>query len=154
MLPDPFAMPVDIRTEIVINRPRDDVFEYSCNPDNVPIWYKNIKSVEWLSERPIEQGSQIAFVAEFLGRTLKYSYEITELVPQEKLVMRTSEGPFPMETSYAFTPVENDHTLMTMRNRGEPSGFSRWVAPFMSIAMRRANMKDLRLLKSTLEQET
>jgi hypothetical protein len=40
---------------------------------------------------------------------------------------------------------------MTLRNRGEPSGFSRVSGTLMAPAMRRANRKDLRRLKSLLE---
>lgn len=41
---------------------------------------------------------------------------------------------------------------MTLRNRGEPSGFSRIAAPLMAAAMRRANQNDLRTLKTLLER--
>jgi hypothetical protein len=40
---------------------------------------------------------------------------------------------------------------MTLRNRGEPSGFAAVTAPVMSRAMRRANNADLRRLKALLE---
>jgi len=49
--------------------------------------------------------------------------------------------------------VEDGRTRMTLRNRGVPTGFSRWVAPFMTMAIRRANKKDLVLLKRRLESE-
>jgi len=91
-------------------------------------------------------------VAHFLGRRMAYTYEVVELVPGERLVMRTAEGPFPMETSYTWSTTGDGGTRMTLRNRGEPSGFSILVAPFMAAAVRRANRKDLQLLKELLER--
>jgi uncharacterized protein YndB with AHSA1/START domain len=142
---------VDVSTSIVINRPRAAVSDYAANPDNVPHWYMNIRTVEWKTPPPVAIGSQIAFVAHFLGRRMAYTYEVVELVPGDRLVMRTAEGPFPMETSYRWETTADGATRMTLRNRGNPSGFSRWLAPFMSAAMRRANRKDLAMLKQKLE---
>jgi uncharacterized membrane protein len=142
---------VDVLTEIEINRPRDQVAAYATDPSNAPQWYVNIKSVEWKTPPPIAVGSRIAFVAHFLGRRLAYTYEIVELVSGAQLVMRTAEGPFPMETTYTWEPVSERSTRMTLRNRGEPGGFSRILAPIMAAAMRRANRKDLARLKSVLE---
>lgn len=144
-------MSVDVETTIVIDRPRAEVAAYAANPDHVPTWYVNIKSVEWQTQPPVVVGSRIAFVAHFLGRRLAYTYEVVDYVPGERLIMRTSEGPFPMETSYTWRTTAAGQTYMTLRNRGTPSGFSRLVAPFMARAMRRANEKDLALLKQTLE---
>lgn len=145
-------MAVDVVTEIVIRRPRDQVAAYAGNPNNAPHWYVNIKSVEWKSVPPLRVGSQIAFVAQFLGRRLSYTYMIVDLVPGERLVMRTAQGPFAMETTYTWESVTDGSTRMTLRNRGEPSGFSKLVAPLMAHAMRKANEKDLARLKSILEQ--
>ena len=143
-------MSVDVSSQIAIQLPRARVAAFAIDPDNVPKWYANIKSVEWKTSRPAQVGSQIAFVAEFLGRRLAYTYEIVALDPGEQMVMRTSEGPFPMETSYRWEDIGGG-TRMTLRNRGEPAGFSRIVAPFMAVAIRRANLKDLALLKQLLE---
>ena len=86
-----------------------------------------------------------------LGRRLTYTYELVEFIPGVRLVMRSSEGPFPMETTYTWESNADGTTRMTLRNRGTPSGFSLWVAPLMAMAMRRANRKDLALLKKQLE---
>lgn len=145
-------MVVDVVTETVIARPRSTVAAFAGDPSNAPAWYVNIKSVEWKTPPPLALGSQIAFVAHFLGRRMAYTYEIVELVIDERLVMRTAEGPFPMETTYTWESVTDDVTRMTLRNRGEPTGFSRVVAPLMAVAMRRANQSDLRQLKGLLER--
>jgi uncharacterized membrane protein len=145
-------MKVDVTSRIVIGRPRGEVAAYATDPDNVPCWYANIKSVSWKTEPPVKVGSQIAFEADFLGRRLSYTYEIVELVPAERLVMRTAQGPFPMETTYQWESDADGSTLMSLRNRGEPTGFSRLLAPFMAMAIRGANKKDLSRLKQILEE--
>jgi uncharacterized protein YndB with AHSA1/START domain len=142
---------VDVQTEIEIARPPSEVAAYAADPDNATAWYENIKAVEWETQPPPAVGARIAFVAEFLGRTLTYTYEIRELVPGERLVMSTEQGPFPMETTYTWANAGEGRTLMTLRNRGEPAGFRSLAAPLMSHAMRRANRKDLRRLKDVLE---
>jgi uncharacterized protein YndB with AHSA1/START domain len=144
-------MAVDVLTEIVIDRPVETVAEYVADPSHAPQWYANIESVRWQTAPPVAIGSRLDFVAHFLGRRLAYTYEIIDLVPLERLVMRTAQGPFPMETSYEWSPAGENSTRMTLRNRGEPSGFAGVAAPLMSAAMRRANHKDLARLKSLLE---
>ena len=142
---------VDVLTEIVIARAREDVATYAANPDNAPAWYVNIKSVEWQTQPAVAVGSRISFVAQFLGRRLAYTYEILEFSRGQRLVMRTADGPFPMETTYTWESPSADRTRMTLRNRGTPSGFGALVAPFVAMAMRRANRKDLARLKAILE---
>jgi hypothetical protein len=121
---------VDVISEIRIQRPVSEVADFAANPDNAPGWYVNIKSVEWKSEKPLRVGSKVAFVAQFLGRRLSYTYEVTEFIPHQRLIMRTHEGPFPMETTYTWESTSDREARMMLRNRGTPSGFSRLLAPF------------------------
>ena len=144
-------MPVDVRTEIVINQPCAVVAAFALDPDNAPRWYENIKTVEWRSDRPLRVGSRIAFVAHFLGRRIAYTYEVAELSPT-RLRMRTADGPFPMETTYELDSVDGSLCRMQLRNRGEPTGFGRIVGFFVAFAMRAANRKDLARLKMLLER--
>ncbi len=145
-------MAVDVMTEIDITRPRDEVSAFAADPSNATAWYKNIKAVEWDTPPPVVVGSRIRFRAQFLGRTLNYAYEVRELEPGRRFVMATAQGPFPMETTYAWEDVAGGATKMTLRNRGEPSGFAAVTAPVMTRAMRKANMADLRRLKALLER--
>ncbi|MCQ4044677.1 SRPBCC family protein [Streptantibioticus rubrisoli] len=143
-------MAVDVLTETVIARPCAEVSAYAGDPTNAPHWYANIVSVRWRTSPPLAVGSKLDFVARFLGRTLTYTYEVVEY-SSERLVMRTAQGSFPMETTYTWQAVDADHTRMTLRNRGEPSGLAKVSAPMMAAAVRRANVKDLAALKELLE---
>ena len=144
-------MSVDVLTETVIDRPVRDVAAYASDPTNAPRWYANIETVTWQTPPPAAVGSRMTFVARFLGRRLEYTYEIAELVEGARLVMRTQEGPFPMETTYVFAEAGPGATRMSLRNRGEPAGFSKLGGPLLVPAMRRANRKDLAALKRLLE---
>jgi uncharacterized membrane protein len=142
---------VDVVTEVTIGRAASVVASYAADPANAPAWYVNIESAEWLTEPPLRVGSRVAFAARFLGRHLAYTYEITELIPAERLVMRTAQGPFPMETTYAWEAIDENSSRMTLRNRGEPASYFALAAPLMAAAMRRANRKDLDKLRLILE---
>ena len=144
-------MAVDVVSSIDIDRPLDEVASYAADPDHVTAWYASISRVEWLTPRPVAVGSRLAFVATFLGRELAYTYEVVAFEPGRRLVMRTDQGPFPMETTYEWAPRDSGGTRMTLRNRGEPVGWSSVAAPVMALAVRRANAKDLARLRALLE---
>ena len=143
---------VNVVTDIIINCPISKVSEYAANPDHAPKWYVNIDSAEWRTSKPLTVGSKIAFKAKFLGRELAYVYEIVEFLPGKKLVMKTVQGPFPMKTIYTWEEIDAAHTQMTLRNKGNPTGFSKIFSPFMSSMMKKANMKDLKKIKDILEK--
>jgi uncharacterized protein YndB with AHSA1/START domain len=144
---------VDVITEITIQAPIAEVWDYTANPDHAPEWYVNIKSAVWKTPKPLRVGSQVSFVAQFLGKKLNYTYEFKELVPRQKLVMQTAEGPFPMETTYTLKKIDEHTTRVTLRNKGIPTGFIKIVSPFMAAMMRNANKKDLIKLKKIIESK-
>ncbi len=144
---------VHVEVQTLIRRPpRHEVAAYAANPDNATAWYANISAVRWETPpAPVSLGSRFTFTAQFLGRELTYTYEVTELVAGQRFVMRTAQGPFPMETTYTWQDGPDGATLMTLRNRGEPAGFFRIASPLLAVAMKRANNADLAKLKSLLE---
>jgi uncharacterized membrane protein len=147
-------MGVDVSVATVIERPIGEVSAFAGDPSNAPTWYRRIASAEWQTEPPITLGSRITFRARFLGRDLVYTYEVVELTPGSQVAMRTSEGPFPMRTTYTWRALSDRATHMTLHNDGEPRGFSKFAAPIVSVAMRRAMTQDLAQLKRLLERRT
>jgi hypothetical protein len=143
---------VDVVVTEVVRRPVEVVAGYASDPSHAPDWYVNISEVVWMTPPPVQVGTEVAFVARFLGRELRYTYAVVEHTP-ESLVMHTAEGPFPMETSYRYESMPGGTTRVTLRNRGTPSGFPRPLAPLIGIAVRRATRKDLRALKRILEHD-
>lgn len=144
-------MSVDVSATIVIERSIDVVAAYAGDPANAPEWYRRIDEAEWQTEPPVSLGSEIAFRARFLGRDLAYTYRVTEYTPGEQVAMSTTDGPFPMNTTYTWRAVGDRVTHMTLRNHGDPAGFARLAAPFVAFAMRRAMRQDLQDLKRILE---
>jgi hypothetical protein len=145
---------VDVTTEIRIEAPPEAVAAYAADPTTAPVWYENISAASWETEPPLRVGSRVRFTAHFLGRRLDYTYEIIEYEPGRHLTMRTAEGPFPMETSYTWVPLDDGATLMRLRNRGNPSGFSNVFGPVMARSMRRANRRDLEQIKQMIESRS
>jgi hypothetical protein len=142
---------VDVAVEALIPYPREVVASYAGDPGNAPQWYANIVSVSWRTPPPVAVGSRMDFEARFLGRRLSYTYEVVELEPGARLVMRTADGPFPMETTYTWEAVPGG-TLMRLRNRGAPSDFAKVAAPVMAKAMKGAMTKDLARLTERLRE--
>jgi hypothetical protein len=146
-------LPVDVTTETTINRPVGEVAAFVADPSNATKWYVNIKGATWKTEPPLKVGSKVSFVAEFAGKRLEYTYEFTEVVPDERVVMGTAEGQFPMETIYTWKDAGGGATHMSLRNHGQPTGLWRVLSPVLAMAMRRANRKDLARLKELLEEK-
>jgi len=144
---------IDVSTEIDINCSKAKVAEYSANPDNAPKWYVNIKAAKWKTPKPLQVGSQIVFKTKFLGKLLVYIYEISEYAAEQKMVMKTIIGPFPMETIYTWKSIDGNITRMSLQSKGNPGGLSKLLTPLLSFAIKRANNKYLQRLKEIIEKE-
>lgn len=143
-------MSVDVVTRTEIARAREEVASFAADPSNATRWYRNIETASWETPPPIAVGSRFRFRARFLGRTLEYAYEVQAFVPNERLVMSMTSGPFPMETSYVWEDAAGG-TTMTLRNRGETKRYFRLLDGVVEAAIRRANRADLTRLKTILE---
>lgn len=141
----------------VFDAPRSLVAAVAGDPAQARRWYSNIRSVRWHGEPVVAEGADVDFVARFLGRELAYTYRIVDLVPDERLVMRTEEGPFPMETTYTWWDEEPEgghpRTGMSLRNAGRPKGMTTLGSGAVTLGMKRAMRRDLERLRLVLRED-
>lgn len=143
-------MSVDVTVEKEIRRERDAVSRFVTDPANDTRWITALTSVRTLDGGPVGVGTRIERVASFLGRRMEYVNEIVELIPGERLAMRSVKAPFPMEVTYEFEDAA-EGTRMRIRAGGDAGGFYRVAGPLLSAAVRRGIEKDLSELKRVME---
>src|SRR3954471_21799328 len=112
---------VDVLTEIEIARPRDAVAAFAADPANATAWYKNIKSVEWVTPPPVAVGSRMRFLARFLGRTLDYTYEVREHDPGRRFVMSTAQPRRAVRVREGLRPADGARDAPGQRGRPAPA---------------------------------
>ena len=82
-------MPVDIQTEIEIDRPRGEVAEYVSDPDNATIWYENVREHQG-DRMEIPEAARGGFPGRFRGsvpRSPPCLYlRVKEMSPGERFV--------------------------------------------------------------------
>lgn len=144
-------MSIEVSSDVVIHRSAAEVAAYAADPAHAPHWYSNIEEVEWSGEALLRVGAKFAFVSRIARRAVAHWLEVREYVPGQRLVMRGGEGSFPIETTYTWEALADGFTRMTLRNRSEPTGLLRFVAPLLRPAVRRAIQRDLAVLKRRLE---
>jgi hypothetical protein len=139
---------VDVISEIEIARERRLVAAYAADPDKAATWCGNIKSVRWLTPRPLWVHSQLEITADLLQRRRCLMFEVIEYVPHRRLVVQTPNRSRQLRTTYTWRDSGQDATHMTLRHRAETS---RLFAPVVARAIRRVSENDLRRLKTIFE---
>ncbi|AEV99821.1 hypothetical protein A4D02_25955 [Niastella koreensis] len=142
---------VDVSTEIIINLPKEKVTEFASDPANVPNWCTHIKSVEWNNDAPLRAGVKLVFNERIMRRPHKQVYEVVEIIPGQKVIMKSQSNGMRMETTVAWQAINENTTCMTLRNRGIPVAFSKPIAPLLKLAIRKASRRNLKQLKRMLE---
>lgn len=122
------------------------VREIMFDPRHDPTWMAAVKRVEPLTEE-LRPGARVRRIGRFLGRTLRWTTEVTE-VSTQTLDLRIVDGPMRGTVTYRIDP-ESAGSRVTIRNVGQAPGFApRWLLAF---AMRRSLAADLRRLRQVAE---
>ena len=136
-------------SEIVINRPPDDVFEFLANPENDPQWRSGVIDLKRVSGNGI--GARYAQgVKGPGGRRIPADIEITELTPGETIAFQTVTGPVRPRGRYRLT-ADDDGTRVRFELEADVNGLKRLMAPMVQKTMNN-EVGQLDRLKRVIEQ--
>ena len=140
-----------VSLSVTIQRPVGDVFAVLADVGKAARWSSALEE-ELLTPGPLRVGSRRrAVVPGFAGRTMENEMELTELVPDRRLVMRGVAGfPFPVRILAELKPVGGG-ALLQWTTWLEPGGVARLLGPVLAASYRRSFAKDLARLKSMME---
>jgi uncharacterized membrane protein len=145
---------IRVEESVEINRPVEEVFSYSSNPENFPQWAATVKEVRQdVPERgPLREGGRFTATQKALGRRFEASFEVIDYEPNRRYAHRgTEEHPVPVTMVFAYEPLSSEGTRFTPRIEAEPGGFFGLVGPVLERVIRRQMRTNLETLKALLE---
>jgi uncharacterized membrane protein len=140
------ASTLDVSVTELVKASPDRVRRIMFDPRQDPTWMTAVKSVEVLTE-DLRPGARVRRVGRFLGRTLRWTTEITG-VSAETLDLEIVDGPMRGTVTYRIE-AEGVGSRVTIRNVGHAPRFA--PRRVLSLAMRRSLAADLRRLKQAAE---
>ena len=140
-----------IKNSITIHRPIEEVFAFVADYSNNVKWQSGVISAEFTSPGPVGVGTTFKYDAEFMGRKLETTGELTAYDPPKMIAWKSTSGPFPMSGSTKFESVEGG-TLVTDTIEAEPGGFFKLAGPLLVKQIQGQTEKDMRKLKELLEK--
>ena len=142
-----------VERSATIDQPVDRVFDYVSNPQNDPTWVPASLRHEMLSPAPMRLGSITEEDVWFLGRRIRYAWEITHYEPPSTFSLRSVSGAIPATIRVLLESLDGASTKVIivgevhLRGIYKPMEFvMRWVA-------REQFGTQLRTLKNLLESE-
>ena len=139
---------VSIELYVVINRPVEEVYAYTSNPENNSQWESHCLGSVITSEGPTGVGTTFSDVIKFLGRRIESIWEITEFDPNKKVSLKSIKSPIPAKVGYTYEDVEGG-TKVTVVGEVELGGLFKLTKPFIVREGKKewetslANLKDL-----------
>lgn len=142
-------MSVDVKAEVVIERPRADVAGVMFNPKCDTIWIGGLTNVFPLTPGSLKKGSQVERVGTFMGRGFSAMVDVMRDVPEESVDLTINE-PFEMKVRYELKDVP-EGTLAKIRLQGMPGDLFQMPASQLSKAIQENITSDLKKLKKHVE---
>jgi uncharacterized membrane protein len=142
---------VRIEKSVVIDQPVEQVFEFVINAENDPLWQTQIQESKATSDGPFGVGTTTAQTAQFLGRRIETTAEITAYEQDRSYAWKSISGPVPGEGQSIFEAVGEGQTKFTIIGDVDVGGFFKLAEPLVARSARRMMETNLANLKDLLE---
>jgi uncharacterized membrane protein len=142
---------IKVNVSVDIDRPSDQVFAFLADASNNTRWQKGMRSCQWTSAGPIAVGSTYEQEASFMGRTIRSSFEVTELDPGHQVTITSTNGTFPIMVTRSVDRLDVDACRARARISGGPTGIGRIFDPITQLLVQSSVRRDYRRLKELLE---
>lgn len=130
-----------VEESIVINRPRDEVFSFATQPDNVPLYSSNLAEFEKTSDGPVGKGTTYRGVAKVAGKSLRWTSEIVDFEPGRRTVNKSVESPMAWQIDTTF---EDEGSATCVRWHQETDSFGGFFGKLSDPLVTRLYAKDVR----------
>ena len=141
---------INVSESIMIQKPVEDIFNYTTDLHNLPKWQKSIKSIE-APEGPATKGYQYINVRRFLGQDIKTAFEVLEVNKNSNFILKSKDGPVEIQVNLSFEPI-GDATKMTTNLQAKVGGFFKVAEGMVAKQMQSQIIDDSNELKSLMEK--
>ncbi len=144
---------MQIESEITVDRPVQEVFDYIAHAECLPQYVTDFDSVSQVSEGEPRLGTQYRYQ---MGRGAEGTFEWTQFQRPSHLrwegpAVKAGAGSMQPAGWWDFSPA-GDGTVVKLVMAPTPGGLFKLLSPFMAAGMRRANAAALERLKQRLER--
>jgi carbon monoxide dehydrogenase subunit G len=141
---------VEVRGEIVIDRPREEVFDFAIDEENEPRYNPQMRSAKKTTDGPIGVGTSFRAEMTRWGRVVPMTVEFTEVDRPNRVAERTHMDAMDVTGGLVFEPVDG-HTRMLWSWDLQPRGILRFFGPLIGAMGRRQEMRIWTQMKRLLE---
>ena len=133
-----------------INRPVQEVFDFTIDPANAAKWQSGTQSADWSSKGPVEVGSILHQVSRLMGREVEINAEIDQWNPPSLWGQKANNGPLKFENTNKYESKDGG-TLLVQTFSGEVGGFFKIAEGLAIKQMQKQVESDGQTLKKLLE---
>jgi uncharacterized membrane protein len=143
---------IRVETSVHIDRPSEEVFAFTANFENNPLWQSGQVEARFTSEGPLHVGSTYDQVAKFLGRQIASTFEVVEYMPGRRVKASSTSGSFPI-TFTRMVEAAGGGADVSAVIEGDSGGFFKLAEPLLGRMVQRSVEADYRNLKQLMERE-